>query len=412
MNLPSHYYLAIDHYIAAHPPPDRFVVLDTMAMAGGRGASFPKNQCPVNTSVWILLLVVPLAIFNTLQVQTLFYDNGPSRVLTVNDAIVHEASQARDRDGSIELEIPLRIEIIVGHCKEDLTYLDTFEACSHGATHLQFHIFSPCGGTIPSFTKITDCVTVHRSRDCGRETYSYFAYIVDRYDDLPDLMAFVQGSAITENPHIVEDVVNVLPTTTYMGLSRIVKDAWHMRADPKRADLQNRSIPSLQQQGAWPTSWRSQFMASRDAVRSVPRKYYLELMDIMCHVTCDHVQCALETWISPLMGCAEFLVKQEGHCRELNHENMSWAVRPADYEKDGNKGRRNDKSLVGSTKQVSCTSGIGGQHNQTIVYAKSVINGIFLCASDTRQDALEAWLRAKTQHPLPHNQSALLEDVS
>jgi hypothetical protein len=81
----------------------------------------------------------------------------------------------------------------VGHCKEDIRYLDDFGSCDR----IHIHIYSPCGGEIPEFKKVQGCVTVHRGRDCARETYAYFEFVRVYYDSLPSMAAFIQGSGIT-----------------------------------------------------------------------------------------------------------------------------------------------------------------------------------------------------------------------
>jgi hypothetical protein len=95
--------------------------------------------------------------------------------------------------GSTSLETKEEIGIVVGHCKEDIRYLDDFGSCDR----IRIHIYSPCGGEIPEFKKVQGCVTVHRGKDCARETYAYFEFVREYYDSLPSMVAFIQGSGIT-----------------------------------------------------------------------------------------------------------------------------------------------------------------------------------------------------------------------
>ena len=368
-----------------------------------------KPMSVAATSRLMILSLVALVYLMNLVHQTATWDVVHRDLTPLPWLSVEESNSITLEKEAIEAAPTIGIDIIVGHCKEDIRYLDYFDGCNYFDSlsktqkKLHFHIFSPCGGDIPAFTKVSECVTIHRSQDCGRETYSYFAYIVDRYDDLPDLVAFLQGSAVTENPHIVEDVLGALPTTSYLGLSRLVRPAWHMRNDTVRSNIQNQIVPSLASQHTWPTSWRSQFLASRAFIRSVPRGTFLQLMDYMCEKTCLHVQCALETWLAPLFGCADFVWREQQRANSCSPrikpkhlENISWAVWPADYVKDG---KPNDGISRGVT-QVSCTTSEfpiqGMPRNQTLVYTEGWLNGIYACVEDTPQTLLEDWLWAKT----------------
>lgn len=55
----------------------------------------------------------------------------------------------------------------------------------------------------------------------GLETYSYFSYIIDHYDDLPDVVAFIQGRiddhlGDIKNTHSVDDKKNPIVLLNYI----------------------------------------------------------------------------------------------------------------------------------------------------------------------------------------------------
>lgn len=86
--------------------------------------------------------------------------------------------------------------VIVAHCRENLSYLDHFGSCEYH--RLQFIIMSKCNESVPEFLNISDCVTVQSVENCGTQEYAYFKYVIDNYDSLPSLVAFIQGGALTE----------------------------------------------------------------------------------------------------------------------------------------------------------------------------------------------------------------------
>jgi len=267
------------------------------------------------------------------------------------------------------------LEIVIGHCKEDLSYLDDFGSCDR----LRFHVFSPCGGEIPEFKRIQDCVKIHRDvKDCGRETYSYFDYIIKRYDTLPEHVAFLQGEGKSENPEIVRDLRRfrrVMMTeggVSYAGLGRMVSAGWHMKDDAIRWSLQDRLAPGLRAQESWNTSWRSQFVVSRSTIQRHPRSAYIDLNKAICEKKCQAVQCHLEVWLGPLFGCAPYLF-DESKCKK---ETLDWALPVAKVASEGIKkrGRKDIGTVSTQTNRITCG-------NRTMFFSKAgtLNNGILLC---------------------------------
>ena len=49
------------------------------------------------------------------------------------------------------------------------------------------------------------------------------------YNNLPLYVSFIQGGGITENPHLIYDLMGEeLPGMTYKVLSGVVYNSWHM----------------------------------------------------------------------------------------------------------------------------------------------------------------------------------------
>ena len=263
------------------------------------------------------------------------------------------------------------LEIVVGHCREDLSYLDAFGSCDG----LHFHIFSPCNGTIPGFKHVQDCVSIHRDvKNCGRETYSYFDYVIKRYDTLPKQIAFLQGEARKENPEFVQDIRNRMDGVSYAGLGRIVRLGWHMKNDTVRQSLQDRLAPGLRTQKSWTTSWRSQFLISRSTIKRHPRSAYAELNEAICEKKCKHVQCSLEVWLGPLFGCAPYLFDDESECEK---KTLNWTLPISNVISEGETKafKRQGSKISSQTKSITCG-------NRTIFYSREghvTNNGILVC---------------------------------
>ena len=129
--------------------------------------------------------------------------------------------------------------IVVAHCVDDISWLDQLHTFDPSVcTHTHIHIYSKCGTevdlmkTIPS---VAECATLHRIHNCGIEEYVYLRYIEDRYDSMPPKVSFVQGGAITENPHIIYDMMVNIPGLTFKDLSRFVLHVCHW-ADYKKEE--------------------------------------------------------------------------------------------------------------------------------------------------------------------------------
>ena len=200
-------------------------------------------------------------------------------------------------------------DIVIAHCREDLKWLDQLHefdplVCSH----TKIYIYSACNAeinltdTIPLIEII--CSTVKRVNNCGIEEYKYFQFILDHYDTMSPMVSFIQGGALTENPHIIYDMMVHIPGTTYKSLSRYVKDSWHMQGQ-KEADIEimRNSFPYLENKTTWLTSWRGMFAASREQIRLHPRKDYVDINKRLCSGACGFRNCNMEVMFAPFFGC-------------------------------------------------------------------------------------------------------------
>jgi hypothetical protein len=147
--------------------------------------------------------------------------------------------------GKKEEEPTNHIDIVVAQCREDLSSLDNFGETS--CSNISFHIYTKCGYF--NDTNVTvinnnnnlwkhlnkDCVSIHPIDNCGTEEYAYLKHVESSMKNergLASMTAFVQGGGLTENPHIVADILNYLPGTIFSTLSRHVRDGWHFGKDP------------------------------------------------------------------------------------------------------------------------------------------------------------------------------------
>ena len=229
------------------------------------------------------------------------------------------------------------IDIVVAHCHEDLTWLDQFGQNSCHRIHV--HIYSKCGETdIPTFAgSIADCVTVHRIANCGTQEFAFFRHVHDRYDDhdgLANMTAFIQAGSLSENPHVMQDILSYIPGTTYTELARHVRPAWHVkRKGPAERALQQQTAPLVFRQSTWLIGWRAMYMVSRDTLRHVDKSLYAKFNEQLCSGECRFVNCAWEHWFGPTYGCAPVLFEQDG-C--VSHDPLPFArsTMDADFRKD------------------------------------------------------------------------------
>jgi hypothetical protein len=270
---------------------------------------------------------------------------------------------------------PKEIDIVLAHCHEDLSWIDQFQSCHR----VHFHIYSKCGDhNLPAFQNVSDdCATIHSIDNCGTQEYAFFYHIYERYEDrLAPMTAFLQAGALSENPHVVHDILAYLPGTTFAGLARHVRAAWHVqRKGPAESALQNKTAPLVFQQKTWLNDWRAMFLASRSALERLDRSLYLEFTQQLCSKTCKFVNCAWEHWFAPTFGCAPVLFER-AECERVEL-GFARSVIPEDYLKDST--YRTSTALASKTWRVTCG-------NRTILHASSALNGMLTCVETSSHD--------------------------
>jgi len=218
----------------------------------------------------------------------------------------------------------------------------------------------------------------------GTQEYVYFGYILDMYDSLPSLVSFIQGGALTENPHIIHDILGPdLPGLTYRGLARNTRSAWHMinyekaekRGEP---EIMTRYLAHLLNVTLWINDWREMFTASGAQIRQNPWKAYNFINEKLAHGECNFINCNMETLFSSFFGCGTHF-EDESTCTSGVYTNLSLAVHEEDYMKDS--------FLVGTGPSQDYKWKQCG--NKTVLYSESTLNGDLICLDNPHETSAE-----------------------
>ncbi len=293
--------------------------------------------------------------------------------------------------------------IVVAYCVDDLSWLNQLHNFDPSiCTHTHVHIYSKCGTDTDLqsiLPRIVTCTTLHRIHNCGIEEYAYLSYIQDWYDRLPSRVSFVQGGAITENPHIIHDMLDQpIPGMYFKDLSRQVRDAWHFgdydkdeKARAGEYGIVMSAIRYLEKESLWLNSWRGMFTTTRNQIRLHPLEVYAGINEKLCGHVCSSRNCNMETFWSSLMGCSKILFREgssisngggdEGRVHQKKTEactggrlkNLSPTVFDEDYKKDSLKDMPKDAlTPSNNTDWIQCGS-------KTILYTTSFVNGVLMC---------------------------------
>lgn len=269
-----------------------------------------------------------------------------------------------------------RIDIVVAHCNENLQWLDGFGSCQG----VHFHIYSKCGvDNIPTFTKVAGCITVIQIDNCATQEYAFLHYMVDNYGDGGDggdttaaaatMAAFVQGGALTENPHLIHDIKTYIKGTTYKSLARCVRGAWHLTDDKVVAAMQSKMIPEILKLDSWVEGWREMFMLSTAKIQKFDKSIYKDMMKELCDKTCRDINCDFETWFGSAF-CADIL--HTGPNCVSHHHGVAPKVTRTDYFKDSYL----STPTAYQTHRKTCTN---KNVTSTILIAESAVNGMLSC---------------------------------
>jgi len=280
--------------------------------------------------------------------------------------------------------------IVVHHsCTEDLSWLNQLHNYDNNiCSRIHIHIYSNCEDNRQDLNRIIplikDCITIHRiHNNYGTENdYAYLHHIVEYYDSLPSMLSFIQGGGIMENPHVIYDMLNNIPGTTYRDLSRHVRDGWHFQEvglmKGKGEDNIEEVFPYLKERQSWKTGWRSMFSVSREQIRNHELSSYSNILDMLrTKGRCIFPNCHLEVWYSILFGCdPDHLVDddlQKSLCESGTYPNLSKPVfGDVDLQKNGYRNYPGDKSAAKETNYKKCGT-------KMALYSTSLSNGELMC---------------------------------
>ena len=271
--------------------------------------------------------------------------------------------------------------IVVAHCTENLEWLNQLHSYNPLiCTNYHVQIYSKCGIQVNLkniLPDIVECTTLHRIRNFGTEEYAYMRYIEDRYDSLPSKISFVQGGGLSENPHIIYDImISTIPEVTYMSLSRHVRGAWHMtdyKHDNKTGEkeLLYNFTNYLVDKDMWDADWRGMFSVSGKKIRQHSWNLYYTINDRLSHDKCVMRNCQMETFFSSMFGCNQYVFDKSSHqnCTEGVYKNISYAVFDEDYEADATHG-----NAVISTEWMWNIC-----NNKALLRSPGTLNGGLIC---------------------------------
>lgn len=103
----------------------------------------------------------------------------------------------------------MKIDIVIARYKEDIRWINTIDK--------QFNIIVYNKGT-PIKTKMNDNVLVRTIPNVGREAETYFRYLYEQYDNLPDATIFLQGHPFSHCDDVygfINNVKDVMNTSDY-----------------------------------------------------------------------------------------------------------------------------------------------------------------------------------------------------
>ncbi len=280
--------------------------------------------------------------------------------------------------------------IVVAHCKEDLSWLNQlYDYDPYVCRRCHIHIYSKCGAQLDleeSIPTVSNCATLHRAMNYGTQEYVFFGYILDMYDSLPSIISFIQGGALTENPHIIHDILGPdLPGMTYRGLARNTRLAWHMmdyekvekRGEP---DIMSNYLSHLLNMTHWISDWRAMFTVSGAQIRQNPWKAYSFINEKLAHGECNLINCNMEVLFAPFFGCGDaHLFQGASSCTSGTFANLSLVVWEEDYMKDS---FQNGTGPSQYYKWKQCG-------NKTILYSEGTLNGDLICLENPNGMSVE-----------------------
>lgn len=163
----------------------------------------------------------------------------------------------------------MTLTIVTSHWKEDLEWL---KKCTHDVVVIDKEGSAPC------------CFVPHATipNVCG-ETLVYLKYIIDYWDNLPDVVAFIHGHEFSyhqKHPIHILDLIDRLDVKRYISLN----GTWRMipiHSKPDEPDVKIQKFWHLIEPIAGPCPYtngiacaNSQFMVRREHIRRNPLELY------------------------------------------------------------------------------------------------------------------------------------------
>mmetsp|Transcript_38979 Transcript_38979/g.93363 ORF Transcript_38979/g.93363 Transcript_38979/m.93363 type:complete len:368 (+) Transcript_38979:178-1281(+) len=279
-----------------------------------------------------------------------------------------------------------RRHIVVAHCTEDLHWMDQyFDFDPEVCRSVHFHVYSKCN-QVPDLNvttpNISGCSTVHVLKNFGTEEYAYLRYIEEHYAMLPQSVSFIQGGALTENPHIIYDTMQDLPGEQYKSLSRHVDLAWHFVDYNAPGNGEKKILDDLgfmEGMGkSWVSAYRGMFAVSGDRIKRYGLNAYADINVKIREKECETRNCLMETYFSPLFGCepSKFQARDNQKCTSGVFKNVANTVFEDDHRKNACCQMQKWHSFE-DTKWLNCG-------NETLLYALNNLNGALMCIEHTR----------------------------
>lgn len=193
-------------------------------------------------------------------------------------------------------------------------------------------------------------------------------------------MSFVQGGGLTENPHLIYDLMGQeLPGLSYKSLTRFVRNSWHMFGTEEHAEedkttketeIFDRYFPYLRNQSDWLTDWRGMFSVSGSQIKNNPWSSYASINLEISRKTCASQNCNMEVLFATFFGCNPLFFHGKPNCTRGVYTNLSNQVIEEDHTKDGC--RCNNTLPAMDTEWITCGS-------KTIIFTWSELNGALIC---------------------------------
>lgn len=201
---------------------------------------------------------------------------------------------------------PSAFELVTVRCKEDVAKSELLQRMAEMDTFSQVTVYEKCGQSLSNKSNISDKFM----EGVGWEEAGYLSYISERYDTLPDWVAFVHGIPEDHRKGLAQILNDFLKTTTGnevyipLGLPFVEKRSLApnggaavcslaSKKDPTAVDrcldsmtgaFDRDQILALGSSGdfkAFSFHCCGEFIASRNAIRRNPRSFYEGLLDFM-----------------------------------------------------------------------------------------------------------------------------------